>query len=686
MTQLLLIGNPNCGKTTLFNALTGEKQQVGNWPGVTVEKKTGTFKIANQHIDVMDLPGVYSLSVSENASQDVQITASTVAAAEFDLLIQVIDACQLERHLYLTSQLLELKKPLVIALNMLDVAEQRGIYIDNQALGQLLGCPVIAIQAHRNLGLIELQQAILTTTTSPTRGITLPIPEQLQSLAATLEQSLSSYAVRRLLEGDTVLLNEHHSPLQSELMQLHPDADILLADARYQMIHAWVQQVQTTKTAVKENLTAKIDRFALHRWFALPLFLSIIYAMFYLAIKGGGALQEYFAVSSETIFVHKFAVLLQYFATPTWLIRIATEGVGKGLSTTLTFIPVLAIMYFCLALLEVSGYMARVAFIVDRLMRMLGLPGKAFVPMIVGFGCNVPAVLAARILESKQDRYLTILMSPFMSCSARLAIYTVFVAAFFPHNGQNIVFSLYILGIIMAILTGVLFRHTLFKGQSSSLLLELPVYHWPSLARLGRETMTRLRFFLLRAGKLIIPICILLSVLNTIPWYWGHSLLMQIGSWLTPLFAPMGIQANNWPATVGLLTGMLAKEVVIGSLNSLYAQLGSAMNSGSHPADIMIQQFGGQAAAYAYLLFILLYIPCVSTMAAIRQETSRRLMWLAIIWSLLLAYVVAVLFYQIVTFFTHPQWVSGILFGIILALSILYWRTNRQKYHVASNP
>jgi ferrous iron transport protein B len=349
-------------------------------------------------------------------------------------------------------------------------------------------------------------------------------------------------------------------------------------------------------------------------------------------------------------------------------------------------------MFFFLSLLEASGYMARAAFVVDKAMRALGLPGKSFVPMIVGFGCNVPAIMAARTLDSERDRLLTVLMSPFMSCSARLAIYAVFVAAFFPVGGQNVVFSLYLIGILMAVLTGFLLRKTLLRGQTSPLILELPAYHKPSLRRLWKDTSLRLRYFILRAGKLIIPVCVILGGLNALTIHGGistgaahsESVLSLLGQWLTPIFSPLGLQQDNWPATVGLLSGMLAKEVVVGSLNTLYAQMAHLAHSTATSFDfwgsmqtavwsipqnlaklgsafmnpilantpvsdlspsiygVMYQHFDGQAGAYAYLLFILLYIPCVSTMAAIRQEASRRLMWFSIIWSFIVAYAVAV--------------------------------------------
>ena len=734
MTHIMLVGNPNCGKTTLFNALTGDNQRVGNWPGVTVEKKTGSFVIGEQDIHITDLPGVYSLVSSlKGASQDEQIAAKAVAYGDADIMINVIDACHLERHLYLTSQLLELGKPLIVALNMTDIAAQRGITIDAHALSHALNCPVVVLQAHRKVGLTDLHSALLATK-SAVVPMSLPLSPSAHQVVADVEQRLLPrvdslllvpYLARRLLEGDTLLMNQQLMADTLEGLPSIADFDILMADARYQAVHQVVKLVQKKCSDASEHLTAKLDRIVLHRFWALPIFFAMMYLMFLFAVNMGGAFQDFFDISTDAIFVQGSAWLLQQLHFPHWLIALFSNGVGKGINTTLTFIPVIASMFFFLSLLEASGYMARAAFVVDKAMRALGLPGKSFVPMIVGFGCNVPAIMAARTLDSERDRLLTVLMSPFMSCSARLAIYAVFVAAFFPAGGQNIVFSLYFIGILMAVFTGFLLRKTMLRGPVSPLILELPAYHRPSLRRLLKETSLRLRVFLMRAGKMIIPVCVILGGLNSLTIHGGmstgnassESVLSLLGQWLTPLFSPMGLHQDNWPATVGLLSGTLAKEVVVGSLNTLYAQMGHLAQSTTTGFDflgslqaavwsipknlyglgsalmnpilanapagdvsqsvygVMYQHFDGQIGAYAYLLFILLYIPCVSTMAAIRQEASRKLMWFSITWSLIVAYTVAVLFYQLATVMVHPQqtlaWVLGLVLFVSAAIVVL---------------
>ncbi len=734
MIQTILVGNPNCGKTTLFNALTHSKQRVGNWPGVTVEKKMGRYTVQEQTIEITDLPGIYSLTLSCESSQDEQIAAKAIIDSQPDLIINVVDACHLERHLYLTSQLAELGKPLVIALTMTDIAKQRGIHINIEALSQKLGCPVIPLQAQKKIGITALNQMI-TGITGPLQTIKpfiLELPNTVQTMLRRIKQQLmqqninsqlAHYYAYRLLEGDQLICKMQINC--APLADYENELDILVADARYQKLHRIVCAVQNKENDISDHFTAKLDRIILHRFLALPIFLAAMYLMFLVAVNVGGAFQDFFDIATDTIFVQGGTWLLQTLHAPAWLIALLANGLGKGINTVLTFIPVIASMFFFLSLLEVSGYMARAAFVVDKVMRALGLPGKAFIPMIVGFGCNVPAIMATRTLDSERDRLLTVLMSPFMSCSARLAIYAVFVAAFFPHGGQNVVFSLYIMGILMAILTGFLLRKTRFHGKTSPLILELPVYHKPKLRRLWQETSLRLRHFVIRAGRLIIPICIILGGLNALTLTGTlateadqQSILSLAGKCLTPLFSPMGLHQDNWPATVGLLTGILAKEVVVGSLNSLYAQLQhlnqyppmhfdlwvglkaafvsiphnlgqlsqalanpilASAPDGEAPQAVyrtMAQHFDGKIGAYAYLLFVLLYIPCVSTMAVVRQEAGKKLMWFSIGWSFLVAYATAVIFYQLATLTAHPQqsimWVLGALGCLGLVVAVLY--------------
>lgn len=738
--QVGLVGNPNCGKTTLFNALTGARQRVGNWPGVTVERKSGFFKWQNTAVEVVDLPGIYSLTIlSEAGSIDERIACEFILNRQADVIVNILDASNIERHLYLTMQLIEMRVPVIVVLNMMDVAQQRNIQISFNKLEQTLGCPVIPVQAHKGKGIKELKQCIAYYAKGLSASdlkIVYPevISHSIQEIAGKIPSSLQAPAhwmATRLLENDIFVKSFVSADVLQQAVQcqqriqqsLTEDADILLADARYRFIQQLVRQCVAASTAFTQTWTARIDQWVLNRILGIPIFLAAMYLMFLFAINMGGAFQDFFDIGSNTIFVEGLAHVLTGWGMPTWLTALLANGIGKGINTTVTFIPVIGALFLFLAFLEDSGYMARAAFVVDRLMRTLGLPGKSFVPMIVGFGCNVPAVMAARTLENKRDRILTIMMSPFMSCGARLAIYAVFTAAFFPHGGQNIVFSLYALGIGMAILTGVLLRKTWLIGEPAPLIMELPPYHVPHLKTICLHAWQRLKNFLFRAGKLIVPICMLLGALNalnidgTLNTGEGdaHSVLSTIGRVMTPLFAPMGIHQDNWPATVGLVTGILAKEVVVGTLNTLYysqlvhlttlptdvfsfwgglreavfsipANLSQLGNAFSNPIlakapvhtlsqgvyGVMYQRFDGQVGAIAYLLFVLLYFPCVSTVAAMIRELNRGWAFFSVGWTTGVAYGVAVAFYQLATFMRHPcgsaLWIMGIVGTLTLVI------------------
>lgn len=758
-----LVGNPNCGKTTVFNALTGGRQRVGNWPGVTVERKGGFFEWQGATIEVIDLPGIYSLaSVSAESSIDERIACDYILQRQANIIVNILDASNLERSFYLTIQLLEMGVPVILALNMMDVARQRHIKILVDQIAKMFNCPVVTLEASKGKGIKELKQAVVTRrpvmqnvffAKPEAYSNLIEYPAFIVTIIAEMAHEIpvqpkleNTWIALRLLEDDmfvrqfvpATLLQKIPIYQQKIRATLREDSDIILADARYRSIQHIMSRCVVTSTQQCQTWTAYIDSIVLHRLFGIPIFLGAMYLMFLFAINIGGAFQDFFDIGSNTFFVEGLAQGLAKFHAPTWLIALLANGVGKGINTTLTFIPVIGALFLFLAFLEDSGYMARAAFVIDRLMRALGLPGKSFVPMIVGFGCNVPAVMAARTLENKRDRILTVMMSPFMSCGARLAIYAVFTAAFFPVGGQNVIFFLYLLGIILAMLTGLLLRKTLLQGESAPLMMELPVYHLPNLKTLGLHAWQRLKGFVLRAGKLIVPICVLLGVLGSLNVSGtlnagegdAHSLLSIIGRFVTPIFAPMGIQQDNWPATVGLLTGVLAKEVVIGTLNALYSQIGHLASvsgdtfnfwGGLHNAvmsipinlsqlssalgnpvlakapvhtvsqgvyGVMAKQFDGQVGAMAYLLFVLLYFPCVSTTAAMLREVNRGWVLFSVIWTTVVAYGAAVAFYQLATAMHHPvtslTWVASIVvlfILIILAMRVYSNRSEKMRGH-----
>ena len=761
-----LVGNPNCGKTTLFNVLTGSRQHVGNWPGVTVEKKTGEYSHAGKLIKLVDLPGTYSLEAADDqVSLDEKVARDYVASREADLIINIVDASNIERNLYLTSQLIEMRVPMILVLNMMDTVKQRGVKINCEFLAEQLGCPVIPITASTNEGISYLKTQVNNAANSK------PIPSAHIMYADALEKAISAitpdlitiaaqyrcdlrWLAVRLLEDDTLAKQYAGSTYITIVTQLQrkieleteDDIDILAADARYGFVNGLIQKSVCRINEVSRHTTEKIDHIVLNRYLGIPVFLLVMYAMFMFTINIGTAFVDFFDQSVGAILVDGLRLVLTGIDLPEWLVVLITQGVGGGIQVVASFIPIIGFLFMFLSALEDSGYMARAAFVMDRFMRMIGLPGKSFVPMIVGFGCNVPAIMATRTLENKRDRILTNLMNPFMSCGARLPVYALFAAAFFPVGGQNLVFALYLLGIAVAVLTGLIMRQTLFIGESAPFIMELPAYHLPTFRGVFIRTWDRLKSFLINAGKVIIPMVLVLNFLNALgtDGSFGQensdkSVLSEIGRGLTPLFKPMGIEKENWPATVGIFTGILAKEAVVGTLDALYSQLSkgavideeikfnlkeallaayltvpanlsviadnlldplglnigtvsdmaSAASEQKVKADTfsaMQHSFDGKVGAFAYLLFILLYAPCVAATAAIYRETNIGWTIFVVFWTTGIAYMTATIFYQAMTYSQHPYyslvWISGLGCVFILVL-ILLWFTG--KIAIAKN-
>jgi len=732
-----LVGNPNAGKTTLFNRLTGANQHVGNWPGVTVERHEGVFIQQQAKVSITDLPGTYSLTTCTNTAIDQQIVADYVLAQQPDVFINVVDASHLTRHLYLTTQLLSMQVPLMIALNMSDVAKKQGIEIDIPALAQALGCPVIPITASKGQGIDALKDAIAQYQPVVSHH-RLDFPLLVQQAQATLVSAITQAGLTLpearyealalcLLECDNdahQYVDEAISALaKTQIKQLSvalgDDPDVVIADTRYRFIDTVYTHCVDMPKRLAIARSRWIDRILLNRFWGLPLFFMMMYLLFVVTLGVGSIFQDCFDIASSTLFVSGVAYSLHAWHCPDWIVALLANGMGRGVNTVFTFVPVIGALFFCLSFLEDCGYMARAAFVIDRAMRYLGLSGKSFVPMLIGFGCNVPAVMATRTLSSSRERILTILMMPFMSCGARLAIYAVFVSAFFKQWEAAIIFALYMTGILAAVVTGWILRKTLLQGSVSPLVMELPPYHMPQIQVILKQTWRRLWRFISRAGRVIVPVCMMLGLLSSInlqgQWLGAqgseHALLAAIGRWLTPLLAPMGIHTDNWPATVGLLTGVLAKEVVIGTLDTLYGQMGHAVNAMSalsagfnvwagltqavlsirdnfihlmgawhnpmvamapmqsvsqHVYSKMAQLFDGKIGIFAYLLFILLYFPCVSTTAVIVRELHWRWANLAMLWSTGMAYGIATLFYQTATVWRH--WGSSLMTISIVVL------------------
>ncbi len=761
---IAIAGNPNSGKTTLFNALTGSHQRVGNWPGVTVEKKTGEARMNGRSVNVVDLPGIYSLS---SHSEDEKVARDYLLSGDADLVVDIVDASNLERNLFLTLSVLEMKVPTIIALNMTDLAEKKGARIDTQRLSAELGVPVLAISATRKDDVERFRAEcgkLIDGMEAPDFSVAYPEP---------IEQAIAEWAPRvsgvaldtntdarwialKLLERDKFITGKitgvgavSDLEIASAVESIERDAgdapDAVIASAKYDFISA-VSKKSVTGKKTAGGAGNRADRVILNRFLGIPIFLVIMYLLFWVVINVGGAFIDFFDILFGSIFVDGFGQLLGAIGSPPWLVALLAGGIGAGIQTVSTFVPIMFMMFLMLSILEDSGYMARAAFVMDRALRAIGLPGKAFIPMIVGFGCSVPAIMATRTLENKRDRYLTVFMAPFMSCGARLPVYALFGAAFFGAHAQLVVLSVYLAGIALSILTGVLLKNTMFKGEPAPFVMELPPYHVPRIGDLMRGTWTRLKLFLGRAGKVIVIVVAVLGILNSIgvDGSFGNedtenSVLATVGRSITPVFKPMGLTEENWPATVGMFTGLFAKEAVVGTLNGLYGQL-EAMDSmpvDSASANDMIEEessdewnfvgsvgeafasipenLGGLVgtlkdpigasiisddeatvaeeveadegifavmrsyfkndayAAYAYLLFILIYFPCIAALGAIIREIGGFFGWIAIAYLTILAWITSTLFYQITT--AHqPLWIAVpliLLAALIGAFSLL---------------
>ena len=740
-----IIGNPNCGKTTIFNALTGLKQKVGNWSGVTVDKKSGKVKLNSQQLDIIDLPGVYTLTASDESSIDEKIAAHFLVEEKPDAVINVIDASNLERNLYLTTQLIETSIPLILVVNMVDVAIQKGIVIDYQKLEQTIGCKIIPVIGSKKVGIEDLKKELFNKQRIASYDLRYHYPKpinELNQFITKLGHNYPSLWLTTSIVEDNYLLQTILSVSQFNYLQqlklkfqLDQKSDIQLSSARYEAITKIIGSICETQHITHHKTTEFIDKLCMNKYLSIPLFLFVMYLMFEFSITIGGAIQPIFDNTSKVIFVDGMTHLGVYFDLPLWLVAVIAQGVGLGINTVLTFIPQIGCMFLFLSFLEDSGYMARAAYVMDRFMQTIGLPGKAFVPLILGLGCNVPSVMATRTLETRRDRLMTIMMAPFMSCGARLSIFVVFAAAFFPQNSALIVFSLYITGIFGAVITGYIVKFALLTGKSAPFIMELPVYHLPNFKTVFLNSWNRLEQFIFKAGKVIIPICVLVGTLNSIQTNGviiaggsSESILAKTGRTITPILEPMGISKENWQATVGLLTGILAKEVMVGTLNTLYTQekpqtlentanenfdLWSHLTESCHNTihgfknitfnsfinpfstnvvdtnfektamGSMVVAFGSLAAAFAYMLFILLYVPCASVIGAMARESTRSWAFMSVIWSTSIAYGAAVIVYQVFQLSTTPlhsfSWIIGMV--IYLTLLVLAMKYCSHKFH-----
>lgn len=661
-----LAGNPNCGKTTLFNALTGSTQYVGNWPGVTVEKKEGYVKHGEEQVLLVDLPGIYSLSPY---TMEEVVARDYVVGERPAVLINILDGTNIERNLYLTLQLLELGTPVVLALNMIDEVRARGDRIDVPGLSHALGVPVVPVCAKRGENLDELvRQAVCEAKERPER---LPVrydartERALREVEARLEASAlpagvpSRYFAAKLLEGDAPtaarlgLHAEQRAAVERaaaayEREAAHGDRETLLADARYQAITALCTRfVQKKRGFGKPTLSDRIDRIATSRVLALPVFLLLMLCMFLLVFgPAGETMKHALEWLTGEVAAPAASAALAYAGAPDWMTGLLVDGVIGGVGGVLTFLPQIMLLFLFLSLMEDSGYMARAAFIMDRLLRRLGLSGKSFIPMLMGFGCTTPAVMAARALENEKERKLTIMLTPFMSCGARLPVYALFAGVFFAENQGLVVFGMYLLGMAVAVFSGLALKKTVFRGESAPFVMELPQYRLPGLRSVLLHMWDKCRGFLVKAGTVIFSMSVAL-------WFCQHftpalrwtensaeSLFGLLGAAISPLFAPLGF--GFWQAAVALLAGLVAKEAVVSSICMLYG-----VSAGSAALGAAIAGAFTPAAALSFMTFSLLYMPCISAFVTIRKEMGSLRWALAVaLWQTAAAYLFSFLVHR----------------------------------------
>jgi ferrous iron transport protein B len=670
---IALAGNPNTGKTSLFNQLTGSRASVGNWPGVTVERKEGLMRVGGEELTIVDLPGIYSLGA---ASVDEQIAAEFILRDRPDVAVVVVDASNLERSLYLVVQLLEMGQPAVVALNMVDAADSRGIQVDVTALERLLGVPVVPTVATSGEGVEGLKTRVAARLAAlrgegsfgeGRRDFVVPYGERVERVLRRLEEALSGLGITfpgasprlaavKLAEGDTLFLSalakNLHAPEFEEVLQgesdrlekeLGYDLQTAVIERRWGFLSGVAAEAVRRDLSIAERLSLsdRIDRVVTHRLLGLPLFLGITWLVFTLTYLLGDPAADFLDGAIGSLGEWLGGVLASMGAPPL-LQSFVMDGVVGGVGSVVVFFPHIFLLFVFIAALEDSGYMARGAFVMDRIMHFLGLHGKSFIPMLLGFGCNVPSIMSTRILDRPRDRMITLLVLPFMSCSARLPVYVLFAGVFFGERAPLAIFSLYVLGILVAVAAAKILGSTLFKGESSHLVMELPPYHLPTLRGVFRSAWERGAMFLKKAGTFIFAAVILVWAGANLPlgveYASQESLVGRLGSAVAPLLEPAGF--GSWQAGVALVFGLLAKEVVVGAFGTL-------LGVGEEGIAAVLPQFFTPLAAYAFLVMTLLYIPCVAVIAAFKRETnSWKWTGFLVLYTTLLAYGAAVLVYQ----------------------------------------
>lgn len=661
--KIALIGNQNCGKTTLFNALTGSSQHVGNFPGVTVEQKKGFIKKHKEEYELIDLPGIYSLS--PYTSEEI-VSIQFLLEEHPDLIINIVDATNMERNLYLTMQLMELNIPMILILNMMDEVVSSGNCIDLDGLKDKLGMSIVPISASKNEGIEDVITEIERIIGLKARHLDLcqgVVHKAIHSISHIVEAKVKElhlpirYCVTKLIESDedmfkklSVSSKDRHiieHILEAMEEESGTDREAALVDMRYSFIEEVCQACVFSECETREQVRSeKIDILLTHKYLGIPVFILIMLLIFYLTFYLIGAPLQEFMDSGITLISERFISFLEANHVAYWLRALIGDGILAGVGSVLSFLPVIVILFFFLSLLEDSGYMARVAFVMDKALRKIGLSGRSFVPMLIGFGCSVPAIMATRTLSSDRDRKMTIVLTPFMSCSAKLPIYGMIIAAFFESKAAFVMMTIYCIGIFVAIISALLLKNTIFLGEPVPFVLELPAYRIPTLKNVMLNVWDKAKDFIRKAFTVIFMASIVIWFLQSFNFQFemiedsSQSILAAIGTFVSPIFEPLGF--NDWRASTALMTGITAKESVVSTLSVLTSATStSSLNSA-------LATIFTPLSSFTFLVFTVLYMPCIAAFAATKRELGSYIQALLTVgFQTGMAYIVAFVIYQL---------------------------------------
>ena len=696
--KIALAGNPNCGKTTLFNALTGSNQFVGNWPGVTVEKKEGKLKKAysgsESDVVIMDLPGIYSLSpytLEEVVARNYLITERP------DAIINIVDGTNIERNLYLSTQIMELGIPVVMAVNMSDLVEKSGDKIHIDKLSAKLGCEACEISALKGTGIdVAVKKAIAAAKANKSVAPVHEFSEEVEKyitaagnkLGADVKEEQKRFFAIKLLEKDDKIIEQMQSKvdvsaeIEDMEKEFDDDTESIITNERYVYISSIIDACYTKNKKKTMSTSDKIDKWVTNRWLALPIFALVMFIVYYVSVTTVGAILTDW--TNDTLFaewiVPGVQSALESVNCADWLTSLIADGVVSGVGAVLGFVPQMLVLFIFLAFLESCGYMARVAFIMDRIFRKFGLSGKSFIPMLIGSGCGVPGVMASRTIENDRDRKMTIMTTTFVPCGAKLPIIALIAGAFFQNAGW-VSWSAYFVGIAAIICSGIILKKTkMFAGEPAPFVMELPAYHWPTVGNVLRSMWERGWSFIKKAGTIILLSTIVLWFLQGFGWIDGSftmleaeqlndSILAKIGNVIAPIFAPLGF--GNWKMAVATVTGLIAKENVVATFGILFGY-GEVADDGAEIWQVLSQTIT-PVAAYGFMVFNLLCAPCFAAMGAIKREMNNaKWFWFAIGYQTVLAYVVALCIYQIGTLITTGAFGIGTVVAFLLVLGFLY--------------